>query len=48
LNDATLAELEQAGYGKNPWMAHVGAIKKKNPTLAYKEVLKLASKSYKK
>jgi hypothetical protein len=49
LNDATLARLEQEGYGKKkPWMTHVGAIKKKNPKLSYKEVLKLASKSYKK
>ena len=32
----------------NPWLDHVKKIKKDNPKLALKEVLKKASKSYKK
>jgi len=32
----------------NPWIQHVKDVKKKNPALSLKDVLKLASKSYKK
>jgi hypothetical protein len=32
----------------NPWIEHVKKVKKAHPNLALKEVLKLASKSYKK
>ena len=32
----------------NPWMAHVKKVKGQNPKLKFSEVLKLASKSYKK
>lgn len=40
---------KQVGVGKkNPWLIHVNRVKKNNPHLSYKEVLKLASKNYKK
>lgn len=38
----------QAGKKQNPWMIHVKKVKKQNPSLAFKDVLKKASKSYKK
>ena len=31
----------------NPWLLHVNQVKKDNPSLSYKEVLKLAKESYK-
>tara|TARA_R100001530_G_scaffold122253_1_gene89826 strand:- start:260 stop:373 length:114 start_codon:yes stop_codon:yes gene_type:complete len=33
---------------KNPWLDHVKDTKKKNPKMAFKDVLKKASKSWKK
>jgi hypothetical protein len=32
----------------NPWLAHVKQVKAKNSGLSFKQVLKLAAKSYKK
>jgi len=32
----------------NPWLLHVKKVKKENPKLSFKEVLKEAKKSYKK
>ena len=32
----------------NPWLEHVKDVKKKNPDKSFKEVLKEASKSFKK
>lgn len=31
----------------NPWLEHVKKVKKENPKLAFKEVLKKAKKTYK-
>ena len=51
---ANLRDLEQQGFGKgkkkqsNAWMTHVATIKKKHPSKSYKEILQIASKSYKK
>lgn len=49
---AKLNELEQKGYGKkkpkNNWMLHVAKCKKQHPGMKYKDVLKMASKTYKK
>jgi hypothetical protein len=49
---AKLAELEKEGYGhkkpKNSWMEHVKKCKKQHPNMKYKDVLKIASKTYKK
>ena len=49
VSDDKFNELEQQGYGKkkSAWLTHVAATKKKNPKVSYKEVLKLASRSYK-
>lgn len=33
---------------KNPWLEHVKQVKKDNPGLSYKEVLKKAKESWKK
>jgi hypothetical protein len=33
---------------KNPWIIHVKKVKKENPKLALKEILKIAKRSYKK
>ena len=33
---------------ENPWLSHVKLIKKKNPKMKFKDVLKEAKKSYKK
>jgi len=32
----------------NPWLIHIKKVKAKNPKLAFKDVLKLAAKDYKK
>jgi len=32
----------------NPWIIHVKSVKKKNPKMKFKDVLKEAKKSYKK
>jgi len=33
---------------ENPWLTHVKKVKKKNPEMKFKDVLKEAKKSYKK
>jgi hypothetical protein len=49
---AKLKELEKEGYGhkkpKNKWMLHLAKCKKQHPNIKYKDILKMASKSYKK
>ena len=47
---AKLKELKQEGYGKpkNNWMTHVKKCKKQHPGMKYKDLLKIASKTYKK
>ena len=48
---AKLKELELQGYGKKKktaWMKHVAKCKKQHPNMPYKDILKIASKSYKK
>jgi len=50
LAEETLGKLEAKGYGKkkpSAWNLHVSEVKKKNPGKSFKEVLKLASSSYK-
>lgn len=46
-----LAKLDQKGYGKkkspNAWQGHVKSVRSKNTNMKYSDVLKLASKSYK-
>lgn len=48
--EENLKRLEQEGYGKkkkkNPWISHVKSVRAKNKDKSYKDVLKLASQSY--
>jgi hypothetical protein len=46
---AKLKELEIEGYGKkkkNTWLLHVTKCKQENPGIKYKDILKIASKTY--
>ena len=47
-NSHSLSQFTGAGKKKKPtqWMIHVKSVKLANPTIQYKDVLKLASKSY--
>jgi len=47
-NSHSLSQFTGAGKKKKPtqWMVHVKSVKLANPTIQYKDVLKLASKSY--
>ena len=38
----------EAKRKENPWLTHVKKVKKENPELKFKDVLKKAKKSYKK
>ena len=47
-DDKPIEEVVRKEKKSNPWVEHCKHVKAKNPSMLYKDVLKLAKESYKK